>query len=119
MLAAWKKHNSPPNHAKPIPMRDAYHISHLAQNSSSSESPHITVTYMLIIAFFFLLHPDKYTDSNTESTQFASPTCMNQKNGVKGEVIGLACSGDHYIYLVQAIACCIICLTTLPHLTLF
>lgn len=45
-------------------------LSYVAQNSSSSESLHITVTYMLIIAFFFLLHPDKYTDSNTESSLF-------------------------------------------------
>lgn len=50
---------------------------------------------------------------------FCLPYIYESKEWVKGEVIGLACSGDHYIYLVQAIACRIICLTTLPHLTLF
>ena len=35
--------------------------------------------------------------------RFASLTFTNQKNGVRGEVIGLACSGDPYVCPVQAI----------------
>jgi len=86
---------------------------------------------MIIIAFFFLLWPGKYTDSNQESTlrfydvqlfigqqrldllhdsialilqaRFASLTFTDQKNGVRGEVIGLGCSGDPYLCPVKAI----------------
>ena len=35
--------------------------------------------------------------------KFASLTFTTQKNGVRGEVIGLACSGDPYLCPVQAI----------------
>ena len=85
---------------------------------------------MIIIAFFFLLRPGEYTDNNKDpfrlaDTQlfigdtrldlscspeselkvatFASLTFTSQKNGVRGEVIGLACSGDPYLCPVKAI----------------
>jgi hypothetical protein len=85
---------------------------------------------MIIIAFFFLLRPGEYTDNNKDpfrlaDTQlfigdtrldlscspeselkvatFASLTFTRQKNGVRGEVIGLACSGDPYLCPVKAI----------------
>ncbi len=46
------------------------------------------------------------TTAPTEQLQqarFASLTFTNQKNGVRGEVSGLACSGDPYLCPVQAI----------------
>ena len=85
---------------------------------------------MIIIEFFFLLQPDEYTDNDGDPfrledvqlfigktrlalltvpeselslAQFASLTFTTQKNGVRGEVIGLACSGDPYLCPVQAI----------------
>ncbi len=85
---------------------------------------------MIIIAFFFLLCPGEYTDNNNHpfrlqdvqlfigptrlniaaasikqlrQARFASFTFTTQKNGVRGEVIGLACSGDPYLCPVKAI----------------
>ena len=85
---------------------------------------------MVIIAFFFLLRPGEYTDNDKtpfkladvqlfigdtrlhlssapfeqlQQARFASLTFTNQKNGVRGEVIGLACSGDPYLCPVKAI----------------
>ena len=88
---------------------------------------------MITIAFFYLLRPGEYTAtksdtqpfdfksvqlfigdhrlnlltaSNAEllSATFASLTFEKQKNGVEGEVIGLAKSGDPYLCPVKAIA---------------
>ncbi len=85
---------------------------------------------MIIIAFFFLLRPGEYTDndgnpfhfedaqlfigdtrlplmtapeSELRHARFALLTFTTQKNGVRGEVIGLACLGDPYLCRVQAI----------------
>ena len=82
------------------------------------------------MAFFFLLRPGEYTyndgypfrlenvqlfigdtrlplmtapESELRLARFASLTFTTQKNGVRGEVIGLACSGDPYLCPVQAI----------------
>lgn len=86
---------------------------------------------MIIIGFFFLLRPGEYTDNNNDpfrfedvqlfigdtrlnlttspieqiqQSRFASLTFTSQKNGVRGEVIGLACSGDPFVCPVRAIA---------------
>jgi hypothetical protein len=87
---------------------------------------------MIIITFFFLLRPGEYTDNNKDPfrltdtqlfirdtrlplltapalelclARFASLTFTSQKNGVRGKVIGLACSGNPYLCPVQAIIC--------------
>ncbi len=134
MVAAWKKKDSPPRRVKPVPIRVIRHIAYLARNCtpSASNSFVVAVADMIIIAFFFLLRPGEYTDSNQESTpfrfcdvqlfigqrrldllhdsialileaRFASLTFTDQKNGVRGEVIGLGCSGDSYLCPVKAI----------------
>eukprot|EP00804_Cyclotella_cryptica_P015306 CCRYP_005414-RA/>CCRYP_005414-RA protein AED:0.57 eAED:0.10 QI:0/0/0/1/0/0/2/0/539 len=132
MVAAWKKKDSPPCRVKPVPIRIIRHIAYLARHSTSSNSLLVAVADMIIIAFFFLLRPGEYTDSNQESTpfrfsdvqlfigqqrlnllhdppalilqaRFASLTFTDQKNGVRGEVIGLGCSGDPYLCPVKAI----------------
>lgn len=85
---------------------------------------------MIMIAFLFLLRPGEYTDNNKtpfcladvqlfigdtrlnvnnssltllSQARFASLTFTNQKNGVRGEVIGLARSGDPFLCPVLAI----------------
>jgi hypothetical protein len=98
-LAAYKKENPPPSRVKPIPLP------------------------MLILGFYFLLRPGEYAyTDNTEASPFhlcnvhllhgihrldiytasdhdlASTTTValeftNQKNGVRGELVGLARSG--------------------------
>eukprot|EP00804_Cyclotella_cryptica_P023818 CCRYP_011179-RA/>CCRYP_011179-RA protein AED:0.32 eAED:0.33 QI:0/0/0/1/0/0/2/0/551 len=132
MVAAWKKKDSPPCWVKPVPIRIIRHIAYLARHSTSSNSLLVAVVDMIIIAFFFLLRPGEYTHSNQESTpfrlsdvqlfigqqhlnllhdfpalilqaRFASLIFTDQKNGVRGEVIGLGCSGDTYLCLVKAI----------------
>ena len=97
---------------------------------TSSTSLYQATTDMIIIAFFFLLRPGEYTDnpnnpfrladvqlfightrlhlanaptSQLQQARFASLTFTNQKNGVRGEVIGLACSGDPFLCPVKAI----------------
>ena len=85
---------------------------------------------MITLAFFFLLRPGEYTDNDKtpfrladvqlfigdtrlhlttsppeqlRQARFASLTFTDQKNGVRGEVIGLACSGDPFLCPVQSI----------------
>ena len=127
-LKAWKLRDPAPDRVKPIPIQVIRHIAFLAQ---SSPDPTLCATAdMIIIAFFYLLRPGEYTDNNktpfrledvqlfigdtrinlttapieqVRQARFASLTFTNQKNGVRGEVIGLACSGDPYLCPVQAI----------------
>jgi hypothetical protein len=90
------------------------------------------VADMICIAFYFLLRPGEYTASTSESTPFrfadlqlylggtrlnlltcpeqyllaatfASLEFTDQKNGVRGEVIGLGLSGDPYFCPVRAL----------------
>ena len=106
-------------------------LSHASDRGpTSSTSLYQATTDMIIIAFFFLLRPGEYTDnpnnpfrladvqlfightrlhlanaptSQLQQARFASLTFTNQKNGVRGEVIGLACSGDPFLCPVKAI----------------
>ena len=131
MISAWKKQDPPPNRVKPVPIRVIRSISFIAQ---ASQDPLVRgINDMITIAFFFLLRPGEYTatksdtqpfdfkavqlflgeqrlDLRTASTQtihaatFASLTFDKQKNGVEGEVIGLARSGDPFLCPVKALA---------------
>lgn len=131
MISAWKKQDPPPNRVKPVPLRVIRSISFIAQ--ASSDPLVIAISDMIAIAFFFLLRPGEYTASKSDtqpfdfksvqlfigdhrlnlltasiptllSATFASLTFERQKNGVEGEVIGLAKSGDPYLCPVKAIA---------------
>lgn len=131
-IAAWKKEDPPPRRVKPVPISVIRHIAYLSQQSNPTNTQYQAIADMIIIAFFFLLRPGEYVDTNTESTpfrledvqlfigdtrlsltdapilqlqqaRFASLTFTTQKNGVRGEVIGLACSGDPFICPVKAI----------------
>lgn len=121
-LSCYKKQDPPPNRVKPIPVPILMHIMAIALAAASAFS--IAVADMIAIAFFFLLRPGEYTGTDSEESTpfrfcdvqlfhgpvrldlqtasdssllaatFASLTFTNQKNGVRGEVIGLAHSGN-------------------------
>ena len=120
MLRTYSKQDPPPNRVKPVPVQVLRHIMAIALAGPSAFQ--LGVADMIVIAFFFLLRPGEYTDSNSDSSPFrfqdvqlfigeqrldlatatrasittatfATLTFTNQKNGVRGEVIGLARSG--------------------------
>ena len=120
-LSCYKKQDPPPNRVKPIPVPILQQVLAVALMGVSAFN--IAVADMIAIAFFFLLRPGKCAGSSTESApfrladvqlfqgpvrldletasdtallsaSFASLTFTTQKNGVRGEVIGLAHSGN-------------------------
>ena len=131
--ASWKKQDPPPNRVKPIPISVIRQIAIIAQTLDPSVSPLLCATAdMIIIAFFFLLRPGEYTDSPSDTgpftfgdvqlcigsrrlnlltcpiqelreARFATLTFTDQKNGVRGEVIGLGRSGDPFVCPVLAL----------------
>jgi hypothetical protein len=129
-LEAWKSTDPAPDRVKPIPITVIRRIATLAQTTHASDTAFCATADMIVIAFFFLLRPGEYTDNpnnpfhladvqlfigNTridlvtapmeqvQQARFASLTFTNQKNGVLGEVIGLAHSGDPYLCPVLSI----------------
>ena len=131
MIAAWKKEDPPPARVKPIPIQVIRRIAFIANNSDCAAMK--ATADMIIIAFFFLLRPGEYTDSASDTQPFdlrstqlflgqhrlnyatatdadllnaASGTLTfdQQKNGVRGEVIGLSTSGDPLLCPIRAIA---------------
>ena len=67
MIAAWKKQDPPPNRVKPIPMQVLRQLATVAQQSHLEYTR--ATTDMIIIAFFFLLRPGEYVDTNRISTE--------------------------------------------------
>lgn len=131
MLKSYKKKDPPPNRVKPVPLSVIRRIVQIAY-AGNSPNQHCTAD-MIIIAFFFLLRPGEYSFSKTDSdpflladvqfwighqrlntmtathsqllqATFVSLTFTTQKNGVRGEVIGLACSGELFLCPVKALA---------------
>ena len=117
---------------KPVPIQVLRRLAYLAQHSHPTNHLLRATVDMIIIAFFFLLRPGEYTDSSSDTTPFTledvqlfvgttrlnlwtAPECQlllarfgsltftEQKNGVRGEVIGLGCSGDPYLCPVKAL----------------
>jgi hypothetical protein len=107
-----------------------YHAANLARQHNTSEA--LAVINMLCLAFFFLCRPGEYTaptadnstfrladvtlyvgcrrvlaplatDADLDRTTFVTLTFTNQKNAVRGEVIGLGPSGDPFVCPVKAI----------------
>lgn len=128
--ASWKKEDPAPDRVKPIPIQVLRHIASLAILSAAAAAFKATAD-MIILAFFFLLRPGEYTDSPSDSTPFrfmdvqlfignsrldifhapeeqlhlatfVSLTFTDQKNGVRGEVIGLGRSEDPFLCPVKA-----------------
>ena len=121
MLSSYKKKDPPPNRVKPIPVQVLRRI--MAVAHAAPTPANLAIADMCSIAFFYLLRPGEYTVSPSESTPFrlcdvqlrignrrldlllatdadirsatfATLTFTTQKNGVRGEVIGLSRSGN-------------------------
>ena len=121
MFAAFGKQDPPPIRVKPVPVQVIRRLMTVAH--AAPEPGNLAIADMCCIAFFFLLRPGEYTISPSESTPFricdvqfqlgsrrlhptlatdndirnatfATLTFTSQKNGVRGEVIGLARSGN-------------------------
>ena len=122
MQSAYTKEDPPPNRVKPVPVMVIRRILAIAQQS---HCPCTTaLADMIGLAFFFLLRPGEYTDSQSDTppfqlqdvqlfigqhrlnlltasnaqlftATFSTLTFRDQKNGVvRGEVIGLSHSGN-------------------------
>ena len=132
-IAAWKKSDPPPKRVKPVPIQVIQRIANTAYSSFSSPLCKAIADMIVLAFFFLLRpgeytdnsgdtskHPfllediqlfigdtrlNLLTDSDARLKQarFASLTFTGQKNGVRGEVIGLACSGDPVLCPVQAV----------------
>ncbi len=130
MIKSWKSSNPAPLHVKPIPIQVIQHVATLSQLSSVSDSFYQATTDMIILAFFFLLQPGEYTDNDNtpfclkDVQLFIGPCCLNlqtssaakltqacfgsltftdQKNGIRGKVIGQASPGDSFVCPVKAL----------------
>jgi hypothetical protein len=106
---------------KPVPLAILRHVLSAAILSATIDS--LAISDMIVMAFFFLLRPGEYTATPSDTTPFrmcdvqlfigpvridpatadeqslwsatfASLTFTNQKNSVRGEIIGLGRSGD-------------------------
>ena len=122
MLACYSKQDPPPNRVKPVPVQVIRRIFAVAA-TLHNDPQHQCLADMIGLAFFFLLRPGEYAHSPSDSTPFqlrdvqlfrgalrlnlatataaelstatfASLTFRDQKNGVRGEVVGLGHSGD-------------------------
>ena len=132
-IAAWKKSDPPPKRVKPVPIQVIRRIANTAYSPFSSPLCKAIADMIVLAFFFLLRpgeytdnsgdtskHPfllediqlfigdtrlNLLTDSDARLKQarFASLTFTGQKNGVRGEVIGLACSGDPVLCPVQAV----------------
>ena len=122
MLASYAKNDAPPHRVKPIPVPILRHV--MTQALNSGDAFPMACADMICLAFFFLLRPGEYTGTVTSSqpfqlrdvrlfighlalstatapaqhllttATFVSLEFTTQKNGVRGEVIGLGRSGD-------------------------
>ena len=121
-IKAWKTSDPALLCVKPIPIQVLRHIAIMVQFASTMDIV-AAAADMIIIAFFVLPRPGKYTNNDRTpfrlqdvqlfisdmhmalatspleqlwQARFAILTFTNQKNGVLGEVIGLACSDDPF-----------------------
>jgi hypothetical protein len=121
-LAGYAKADPPPTRVKPIPLSIVMCCLALARATASVHN--CAVADMICLAFFFLCRPGEYTvsskpdscpfllenvqlfignlrldtfactDQDLDSATFVTLTFTNQKNCVRGEVIGLGLSGS-------------------------
>jgi hypothetical protein len=120
-LQAYSKADPPPQRVKPVPLQVIHQAVHLC-NQSTVPHFH-AIGHMLILGFFFLLRPGEYaktenadatpfrlcdvhllcnrvrldvmacTETDLNSANFVALEFTNQKNGVRGELVGLGRSG--------------------------
>jgi len=140
-LSHYNKMDPPPSRIKPIPSSVLTHTVHTLRLSQHPRST--SMADMLTLGFYFLLRPGEYAQTaNPESTPsrlqdihlHAGTSCINhltspvhtldaanfvcleftnQKNGVRGELIGLGRSGNPAFCPVQA------CVNRIKHLRQF
>jgi hypothetical protein len=120
-LRGYGRADPPPNRVKPVPIQILFHVMAVAFATPSTGNQ--ATADMIALAFFFLLRPGEYTGSPSDTAPFtlqdaqlhvgsqrysattipfASIACAtfvtltftDQKNGVRGEVIGLGRSGN-------------------------
>ena len=132
-LASYTKADPPPNRVKPIPISVIRHILALASANADVSPDTIATADMIALALFFLLRPGEYTGTRSDTTPFRmcdvcfylgtrrlvtatategqilSATYVTlefttQKNGVRGEVIGLGCSGSPTLCPIVALS---------------
>ncbi len=130
MIKSWKSSDPAPLRVKPVPIQVLRRVASLSQLLSVSDFLYQATTSMIILAFFFLLWPGEYSDNDktpfclkdvqlfigpcslnlqTSSTAKLAQTCFgsltftDQKNGVRGKVIGQALTGDSFICPVKAL----------------
>ena len=125
MLSCYSKQDPPPNRVKPVPVQVIRRIFAVAATLHHAPQ-HQCLADMIGLAFFFLLRPGEYahspsdsspfqlrdvqlfrgalrldlahaTDADLHTATFASLTFRDQKNGVRGEVVGLSHSGDPFL----------------------
>jgi hypothetical protein len=120
-LAAYKKEDPPPHRVKPIPFALLAHAAEMCGRANTPYAN--AVADMLLLGFFFLLRPGEYawtdndnaspfrlqdvhllirdrrihhsqaTEQDYQRINFVALEFTNQKNGVRGELIGLGQSG--------------------------
>ena len=130
MIGGWKREDPPPKRVKPIPVQVIRRIMFTALQTGD-ELVQATAD-MTALGFFFLCRPGEYTDEAGEDAcpfkiedvqlfvgqvridldtatdeqikcaTFVTFTFTWQKNGVRGEVIGLGLSGDPYLCPVKS-----------------
>jgi hypothetical protein len=129
-LAGYRRQDPPPNRVKPIPIKIIRHAVNTAY--ATNDPGNRAIADMIIIAFFFLLRPGEYTGTVSDTSPFrlqdvqfgvgslratavaipldvlarvtfATLTFTNQKNAVRGEVIGLGRSGEPFFCPVLAL----------------
>ena len=120
-LACYSKQDPPPNRVKPIPVPILMNI--MATAVASADAVNVAIANMIALAFFYLFRPGEYTGTRSDTTPFrlcdiqlfVGPTRLDlftapeatlwtatfatyeftdQKNGVRGEVVGLGRSGN-------------------------
>ena len=130
-IGYYKRQDPPPDRVKPVPVTVVRHVVHTALLGTNSGNQ--AIADMIALAFFFLLRPGEYTATPSETTPFlvqdaqlfvglhrlnlatatdaellsatfGSLTFTTQKNGVRGEVIGQAHSGNPELCPVLALA---------------
>ena len=120
-IAGYKKEDPPPNRVKPVPVQILRHVLGVAYSTQNEGNQ--AVADMIALAFFYLLRPGECTGTSSDTrpfyledvqlwigaqrynaatipiadlprVTFATLTFTTQKNGVRGEVIGLGRSGE-------------------------
>jgi len=132
-LKCYSKEDPPPDRVKPIPVHLLRYVMAVAfANTAVANQANQATADMIVLAFFFLLRPGEYTAMKSDTTPFrmqdvqlfvgghrldplaaplatirtatfATLTFTSQKNGVRGEVIGLSRSGNPLLCPVLAI----------------